>query len=76
MSEEEDWEIEQPCPVILISARRRRARRGTRHLVAAEGVEALDLVGRGRGELATVARRAVVVEDDLAVEVIEVRHDR
>src|SRR5690606_12760457 len=43
-------------------------------LVAAERVEALDPHGRRRRELATVPRVAVVVEDDLAVEVFEAGH--
>ena len=43
-------------------------------LVAAQGVEALDLVGGRNGELAPVTRRAVVVEDDLSVEVFESGH--
>ena len=43
-------------------------------LVAAQRVEALDPVGRRRVELAPVPRVAVVVEDDLAVEVFEAGH--
>src|SRR5262249_25271385 len=43
-------------------------------LVPAERVEALGLVRRRDRELATVARRAVVVEDDLSVEVFQAGH--
>ena len=43
-------------------------------LVAAQRVEALHAVGRRRVQLATVPGRAVVVEDDLAVELFEVGH--
>ena len=43
-------------------------------LVAAERVEALDPRGRRRLELAPVPRGAVVVEDDLSVEVFEAGH--
>src|SRR3546814_21055518 len=40
-------------------------------LIAAERVEALDAVRRRRRQLATVPRRAVVVEDALSVKVFE-----
>src|SRR5690606_13281261 len=43
-------------------------------LVAAERVEPLDPGGRGRGQLTAVPGRAVVVEDDLAIEVFEAWH--
>src|SRR5438067_2006190 len=43
-------------------------------LVAAEGVEAFHPAGGGRGQLAAVAGVAVVIEDDLSVEVFEARH--
>ena len=47
---------------------------GHHDLVAAQGVEALHAVG-GRGvQLASVPGRAVVVEDDLAVQLFEVGH--
>ena len=44
-----------------------------RDLVAAQRIVSLGLV-RGRREFATVAGRAIVVEDDLAVQVFEARH--
>src|SRR3546814_19698579 len=43
-------------------------------LIAAERVDALDAVRRRRRQLATVPRRAVVVEDDLSVKVFESGH--
>src|SRR3546814_4355802 len=43
-------------------------------LIAAVRVEALDAVRRRRRQLATVPRRAVVVEDDLSVKVFESGH--
>jgi hypothetical protein len=43
-------------------------------LVAAERVESLDPPGRRGGQLAPVPRVAVVVEDDLPVEVFEAGH--
>ncbi len=43
-------------------------------LVAAQRVEAFDAMGGGNLQLAAVAGAAVVVEDDLAVEVFEVGH--
>ncbi len=43
-------------------------------LVTAQGIETFDLVRGGRFELAAVSGRAVVVEDDLPVEVFEAGH--
>src|SRR5690606_759588 len=40
----------------------------------AQGVEALDPGGGRAGQLPAVPRRAVVVEDDLSVQVFEARH--
>ncbi len=43
-----------------------------RDLVAAEWIKSFDLVGGWRDEFTAVARRAIVVEDDFAVEVFEI----
>ena len=74
--EADDWLIEQPWPEIFSS-------RDVpvvvdvevdHDLVTAQGVEALDPMG-GRGlQFAPVPGAAVVVEDDLAVEIFEVWH--
>src|ERR1039458_1258722 len=45
-------------------------------LVAAQRVEALDPMGWRRFELAPVTGRAVVVKDDLAIEIVEVAHQQ
>ena len=75
ISEAEDWLMEQPEPPILTSASvPSSTSEADHHLVTAQGVEALDPVGRRRLELAPVPGRAVVVEDDLPVQIFEVGH--
>ena len=74
ISEAEDWLMEQPEPRDLeVGQRAVLDHDGDHDLVAAQRVEALDPVGGGRVQLAPVPGRAVVVEDDLAVQVFEAR---
>jgi hypothetical protein len=54
------------CPVIYLQE--------YHDLVSAKRVETLGAMGGRRRQLAPVSRAAVVVEDDLAIEVFEVRH--
>ncbi len=70
IKEAEDWLIEQPWPVIRMSPTTPSSTmQEDHHLVTAQGVVTLGPVAGGRRELAAVPRAAVMVEDDLAVEV-------
>ena len=71
----DDWLIEQPWPLMRMSSTTPSSHVEVDHdLVAAQRVEPLDPVGRGRLELAAVPGVAVVVEDDLSVQVFEAGH--
>ena len=73
--EADDWLIEQPWPPMRMSLTVSSVDVDVDHdLVAAERVEPLGPGGRGRFQLAAVPGAAVVVEDDLAVEVFESGH--
>ena len=79
--EAEDWEIEQPWPPMRDVGHHGVVALGgvvelqvDDDLVAAQRVEALGPCGGRHLQLPAVPRAAVVVEDDLSVEVFEVRH--
>ena len=75
ISEADDWLMEQPGAADLqVGQLAVLDQEADDDLIAAERVEALHPVGRGGFELAPVTRRAVVVEDDLPVEIVEVAH--
>ena len=81
--EAEDCEIEQPWPPMRISVTTASSpldasssSRNTTISSPHSGLKPSDPMGGGHRQLTTVPRVAVVVEDDLAVEVFEARHWR